>query len=59
MAFYCGEAQRTRKVAAFAVILLGALTPAAIAEEERTRKAVLDIGRPNLLQACALPICAW
>ena len=53
MAFYRGEAQRARKVAAFAAILLGALTPTAIAEEERTRKAVLDIGREEFQESCA------
>jgi mono/diheme cytochrome c family protein len=53
MAFYRAKAQRTWKVAAFAVILLGALTPAAIAEEERTRKAMLDIGREEFQESCA------
>ena len=36
-----------------AVISLGALTPTAIAEEEKTRKAMLDIGREEFQESCA------
>ncbi len=53
MASYRAEAQRTWKVAAFAVILLGALTRTAIAEEERTRKAMLAIGSEEFQESCA------
>jgi mono/diheme cytochrome c family protein len=53
MASYRAEAQRTWKVAAFAVLFLGALTPTAFAEEERTRKAMLDIGREEFQESCA------
>jgi len=53
MASYRAEAQRAWKVAAFAAILLSVLRPAATAEEERTRKAVLDIGREEFQESCA------
>jgi len=53
MAFYRAEAERMWRVAAFAVILLNALTHEATAEEERTRKAMLDIGREEFQESCA------
>lgn len=53
MASYRAAAQRTWKVAAFAVLFLGALTPTAFAEEERTRKAMLDIGREEFQESCS------
>ena len=53
MALYRADAQRTWKVVAFAVISLGALTPTAIAEEEKTRNAVLDIGREEFQESCS------
>ncbi len=53
MALYRADAQRTWKVVAFAVISLGALTPTVIAEEEKTRKAMLDIGREEFQESCS------
>ena len=53
MALYRADAQRTWKVVAFATISLGALTPTTIAEEERTRKALLDIGREEFQESCS------
>jgi mono/diheme cytochrome c family protein len=53
MALYHTEAHRTWKVAVFAVISLGALAPTTIAEEERTRRALLDIGREEFQESCS------
>jgi len=53
MALYRAEAEWIWRVAAFAVILLSALTHEATAEEERTRKAMLDIGREEFQESCA------
>ena len=53
MALYRVDAQRTWKVVAFAAISLGALTPTVVAEEEKTRKAMLDIGREELQESCS------
>ena len=53
MAFYRVDPQRTWKVVAFAVISLGALTPTVVAEEEKTRKAMLDIGREEFQESCS------
>jgi mono/diheme cytochrome c family protein len=53
MALYRADAQRTWKVVAFAVISLGALIPTVIAEEEKTRNAVLDIGREEFQESCS------
>jgi mono/diheme cytochrome c family protein len=50
---YRAEVFPMRKVAIFAVMLLGAQTSTASAEEERTRKAVLDIGREEFQESCA------
>ena len=53
MALYRRDTQRTWKVVAFAVISLGALIPTVIAEEEKTRNAVLDIGREEFQESCS------
>jgi mono/diheme cytochrome c family protein len=53
MALYRADAHRTWKVVTFTALLLGALTPTAIAEEEKTRKAMLDIGREEFQESCA------
>jgi mono/diheme cytochrome c family protein len=53
MALFRADAQRTWKVVAFAALLLGALTPTAIGEEEKTRKAILDIGREEFQESCS------
>ena len=53
MALYRVDAQRTWKVVAFAAISLGALTPTVVAEEEKKRKAMLDIGREEFQESCS------
>jgi mono/diheme cytochrome c family protein len=53
MSSYRAQTHRMWKVAIFAAMLLAAVRPTAIAEEERTRKAVMDIGREEFQESCA------